>query len=301
MERTKCVWMDGEIVPWDDAQVHVLSYGLHYGIGFFEGLRSYETDRGPAVFRLTDHIKRLQRSARVYLVTLQYSTEQLVEGVKAVVRENGLDECYIRPITWLGFGATPISAPWHTAITCWRWSYFGEEVGDGVSAKVSSFRRVGSSALPPAAKATGQYLSAYLARAEAICGGYQEAILLNEAGYVTDGSAENLFAVTDGVISTPPTSAGALSGITRDSIVELARGLGYEVREENLVRSDLYLADELFFTGTAAEVVPILRVDDRVVCDGIPGPVTKELGQLFSDVVHGRSPAHSHWLEYVLD
>ena len=304
IQQSDLIWMDGELVPWDEAKVHVLTHALHYGTGVFEGIRCYATDRGPAIFRLTDHIRRLHNSAKIHLMAPPYSVDQLIDAAKEVVRENGLESCYVRPIMWLGYGEiglNPLNCRVHAAIACWPWgAYLGEEgFTTGVRVKVSSFRRLDPNVIPPAAKATGQYLNSILAKVEALKAGYDEAILLNTSGYVTDGSGENVFVVKDGVISTPPVSAGPLPGITRASVIAIARDLGYEVRDDNLIRSDLYLADEVFFTGTAAEVVPIREIDDRPVGEGHRGPVTERLQSRFFDAVHGRAPEYEQWLEFV--
>jgi len=300
METAKFVWMDAHLVPWDDANIHVMSHGLHYGAGVFEGLRCYETARGPAIFRLGDHIRRLERSAKVYTVGLPFPVEQLAEACREVVRANGLNECYIRPIVYVGFGdPNPFLAPIHAAVGCWPWDdYLGPEAYEnGVTVKISSFRKVGPNAIPPAAKATGQYLNSILAKVEALTCGYDECILLDDAGYVAEGSSENVFIVRDRILVTPPASAGALPGVTRDTVMALAARLGYEVREEVFVRSDLYLADEAFFTGTASEIVSICGVDGRPVGTGEPGPVVGALRSAYCDLVHGRIDELAHWLD----
>ena len=304
MEKTDLIWMDGELVPWDEAKVHVLTHALHYGTGVFEGIRCYSTDRGPAIFRLSDHIRRLLNSAKIHLMGTTVTVDEMVEACKVVVRENAIDACYLRPLIWLGFGEiglNPLNCEVHSMVACWPWgAYLGDEgFTKGVRVKISSYRRLDANIIPPAAKATGQYLNSILAKVEALKAGYDEAVLLNIAGLVTDGSGENVFVVKDGVISTPPVSAGPLPGITRGSVMQIARDRDYEVREENLVRTDLYLADEVFFTGTAAELVPIREIDDRMVGTGTRGPITEELQSVFFDVVHGRVAEYDHWLEYV--
>jgi branched-chain amino acid aminotransferase len=296
------IWMDGELVDWDKAQVHLLTHSLHYGSGVFEGIRAYETPRGPAVFRLMDHLKRLFRSAAIYKMEIPATLEELVEATKLVIRANGLKSCYIRPIAFRGYGEmglNPAGAPVSVAIAVWPWgAYLGEEgIKHGVRAKISSFRRNDSNALPTAAKACGQYLNSILAKMEAVDAGYDEAILLNMHGYVADGAGENIFVVRNGVLYTPPTSSGALEGITRDSVMRIAGDLGIPCYERDLVRSDLYLADEAFFTGTAAEVVPIREVDDRVI--GEPGPITRRIQDKFFSIVKGLERDYEHWLEYV--
>lgn len=302
MEKVEYIWMDGELVKWDDAQVHLLTHSLHYGLGVFEGVRCYSAKQGPAVFRLSDHIRRLHRSAKIHLISMNYSVEELVDATKEVIRANNLKACYIRPISWLGYGEmglNPLNCEVRTAVAVWPWgTYLGEEgVKHGVRVRVSSYRRLEPNIIPPAAKATGQYINSILAKVEAIKSGYDEAIMLNIGGFVTDGSGENVFVVRDGVLTTPPTSSGALEGITRDSIMKIASDLGYEVKVDNVVRADLYLADEAFFTGTAAEVVPIREVDDRII--GEPGPITKKVQEVFFSAVHGELEAYSGWLEPV--
>lgn len=300
LPRVDYIWMDGELVEWDKATVHVLTHALHYGSGVFEGIRCYATADGPAIFRLRDHMERLERSARMIMMDLGMSVDELCEAVKETVRANKLPECYIRPIAFRGYGVMgldPIPAPVQIAIAAWPWeTYMGEEaLTRGVDVGISSWRQRGINSLPPAIKATGNYLNSSLARIEANRHGYNEAILLNEEGKVCEGTGENVFIVRDGVISTPPVSDGVLEGITRDSIMIIADELGYPVIEESLVRTDLYTADEVFMTGTAAEVVPVRSVDGRLIGDA--GPVTLELQKTFFRVVHGEEPAYEEWLD----
>ena len=296
------IWMDGELVDWDKAQVHVLTHALHYGSGVFEGIRCYATADGPAVFRLTEHMKRFERSAKMIFMDLGYTVGELVETVKATIRANNLPACYIRPVAFRGYGEMgldPIPCCVNVVIACWPWeTYMGEDaLRDGVEVGVSSWRQRGINSLPPAIKATGNYLNSSLARVEANQHGYNEAILLNEQGLVTEGTGENLFIVRDGVISTPPVADGLLEGITRDSIMVIADDLGYPVIEESLVRTDLYAADEMFMTGSAAEVVPVRSVDHRLI--GPAGPITLDLQQTFFKVVHGEVAEYDEWLERV--
>jgi len=296
------IWMDGELVDWKEAKVHLLCHSLHYGSGVFEGIRAYETPRGAAVFRLTDHLKRLFRSAAIYRMPIPYSLEELAEATKVVIRANGLKSCYIRPIAFRGYGEMglhPLGAPVNVAIAVWPWgAYLGEEgIRNGVRAKISSFRRNDPNAIPPAAKATGQYLNSILAKMEVTEAGYDEAILLNAHGFVADGAGENVFVVRNGFLYTPPTSSGALEGITRDSVIRIAEDFEIPFREKDLVRTDLYHADEAFFTGTAAEIVPIREVDDRPI--GEPGPVTRRIQEKFFSIVRGEDGDYDHWLEYV--
>ncbi|MDR3687246.1 MAG: branched-chain amino acid transaminase [Coriobacteriia bacterium] len=296
------IWMDGELVDWDKAQVHVLTHALHYGSGVFEGIRAYTTADGAAVFRLTDHMKRFERSAKMLFMDLGYTVEEMVEAVKETIRVNKLPACYIRPLAIRGYGAMgvdPIPAPVQVIIACWPWeSYMGEAaLREGVDVGVSSWRQRGINSMPPAIKATGNYLNSSFARIEANQHGYNEAVMLNEEGKVCEGTGENLFIVRDGVISTPPVSDGLLEGITRDSIMVIADDLGYPVLEESLVRTDLYTADEMFMTGSAAEVVPVRSVDHRVI--GPAGPITLDLQQTFFKVVHGEVAEYDEWLERV--
>ena len=296
------IWMDGELVDWDKAQVHVLTHALHYGSGVFEGIRCYSTDDGPAVFRLTEHMERFERSAKMLFMDLGYTVEQMVEAVKETVRVNNVPACYIRPIAFRGYGVMgldPIPAPVSISIACWPWeTYMGEEaLREGVDVGVSSWRQRGINSMPPAIKSTGNYLNSSFARIEANQHGYNEAIMLNENGKVCEGTGENLFIVRDGVISTPPVSDGLLEGITRDSIMQIAVDLDYDVVEESLVRTDLYTCDEMFMTGSAAEVVPVRSVDHRTI--GPAGPVTMDLQETFFRVVHGEESDYDAWLEHV--
>ena len=298
------VWMDGKLVDWDDAKVHVLTHSLHYGLGVFEGIRAYHTSAGPAVFRLTDHIRRLYNSARILMIDIPYAAEALVEATKETVRVNGLDSCYIRPIAYLGYGEmglNPLPCTVNVAIAVWPWgAYLGDEgISQGVRMKISSWQRHDPNAIPPAAKATGMYINSCLAKVEALKAGYDEAILLSPQGYVSECTGENLFVVRDGRILTPPVSAGALEGITQSSVATIARDLGYEVETANLLRSDLDIAEEAFLTGTAAEVVPIRSVDDRPVGTGEPGPITRKVQEVFFATVKGEVDRYKDWLEHV--
>ena len=296
------IWMDGELVNWKDAKIHVLTHALHYGSGVFEGIRAYKNGNGPAIFRLTEHIKRLYRSADIYKMKIPYKLKELIEATKEVVKANKLDSCYIRPLAFRGYGGMglyPEGIPVQVIIAAWPWgTYLGDDgIKNGVRVKISSFRRNDPNAIPPAAKASGQYLNSILAKIEVISADYDEAVLLNSHGNVADGSGENIFVVKNSVIHTPPTSAGALEGITRDSIIQIAKDKKYEVIERDLVRTDLYMADEIFFTGTAAEVVPIREIDDREI--GKPGPVTKDLQDTFFKTIKGKEDKYKDWLEQV--
>lgn len=302
MQEAEKIWMNGELVDWADARVHVLSHGLHYGSSVFEGIRAYDTDRGAAVFRLNDHLARLEQSAAVYYMPLGFSREELRTAVHQVLTANGLGGCYIRPIVLRGYGVMglfPLDAPVDVAIAAWPWgAYLGEDgLKRGIRAKIASWRRIGSTTIPATAKAGGQYLNSILAKVETHKAGYDEALLLNEAGYVADGSGENIFIVRHGELVTPPLQASILEGITRASIIELARDEGLTVVEREIARSELYIADEVFVTGTAAEVCPIREVDDHLIGD--PGPVTRRLQELFFACTEGRHPRSEQWLDYV--
>jgi branched-chain amino acid aminotransferase len=301
MRETEKIWMNGELVDWADARIHVGSHGLHYGTGVFEGIRCYETPKGPAVFRLTDHLQRLHNSARLLYMDLPYSVAQLREASLDLIGVNGLPECYLRPIVFYGYGELGVSTagnPVETVIMSWPWgAYLGDEgIKNGIRVKVSSWKRIGPNTIPHVAKATGVYLNSMLAVAEANRAGYDEAILLTDDGYVADGSGENVFVVNGDKIATPALSTSILPGITRDSIIQIAQDLGHTVEERDLIRSDLYLADEVFMTGTAAEVTPIRSVDDQEI--GPPGPVTQKLQKAYLDTVRGGGERWAHWLEY---
>jgi len=301
IEKTEKIWMDGELVDWDEAKVHVLAHTLHYGSGVFEGIRAYPTSRGPAVFRLTDHMRRLHDSAGLLMMEIPYSVEELVEATKETVRVNGVESCYIRPLAFLGYGEmglNPLPCPVNVSIAVWPWgSYLGDEgLKHGVRMKISSWRRMDPNINPTAAKGTGIYVNSSLAKVEALKGGYDEAILLNTSGSVSEATGENIFIVKDGVLITPPLSAGALDGITRNSVITIARDLGYEVSESEMLRTDLYLADEAFLSGTAAEIVPIREIDDRPIGD--PGEMTRKIQETYFAIIHGDVEKYADWLEY---
>jgi branched-chain amino acid aminotransferase len=296
------IWMDGELVDWDKAQVHVLTHALHYGSGVFEGIRCYETPDGPAVFRLTEHMERLERSAKALRMNMEYSVDDLVEATKALIRANKLPSCYIRPLVFKGYGVmglNPLPCSEQTIIAVWPWeSYLGEEaLQQGITAGISSWRQRGINSTPPGIKATGNYLNSSLAKIESLDNGYDEAILLNEDGHVCEGTGENLFIVRDEILMTPPVSDGILEGITRATIIALADDLDIDVVESSLVRTDLYAAEEAFVCGTAAEVVPIREVDHREI--GGMGPITKMLQEKYFEVVRGRDAEYEYWLERV--
>ena len=302
MEKSEWIWMNGEFVAWDDANVHVLSHGLHYGTGVFEGIRCYETDRGPAIFRHREHLERLARSAEMYYLPLGRSVEEIRDATHELIRRNGLQSCYIRPLAFRGYGEMGLyakDAPIDVIVAVWPWgAYLGEEgKRKGVRAKVSSWRRISPNGLVPHAKASGQYLNSILAKTESANSGYDEAILLDEAGNVCEGSGENIFVVREGEIVTPPHTASILDGISRKSIIQIARDLGYTVVERDVARSELYLAEEVFLSGTAAELVPVREVDDHDL--GEPGEITRVIQAKFEDALHGRAQEYAEWLDLV--
>ncbi|MEX2459496.1 MAG: branched-chain amino acid transaminase [Actinomycetota bacterium] len=304
VEPVDKVWMDGKLVDWDQARVHILTHSLHYGSGVFEGIRCYEAKKGPAVFRGRDHVARLFRSAQILMIDIPFTPDEVWEGIRDVIRGNGLTSCYVRPIVYLGYGEmglNPLPAPVNVAIAVWKWgAYLGEEaLASGCRVKVSSWRRHDPNIIPAAAKGIGQYINSSLAKVEAVKAGYDEAIMLNHLGFVAEGSGENVFIVRDGAIITPPLQSGILEGFTRDSAIAIARDRGYEVIERDLLRSDLYTAEEAFFTGTAAEITPIREIDDRPVQSGGRGPITKDVQESFFAAVRGEVPEYERWLDYV--
>jgi branched-chain amino acid aminotransferase len=299
------IWQDGEFVDWDDAQIHVLTHGLHYGTGIFEGVRCYDTEKGPAIFRWEEHLDRFYQSGKPYNMEIPFSREELTEATLELIRRQGLESCYIRPIAFYGYdslGVSPRNCPVEVAIAAWPWgTYLGEDaLEQGVDVMVSSWRKHSSSQIPTNAKTTGLYVNSLLAGEEARRNGYVEAIVLNKEGQVAEGPGENIFLVRDGEIYTPGLSQSILDGITRQTAITLARELGYTVHDDATIsRGELNTADELFFTGTAAEVTPIRKVDNVVIGDGSRGPVTEELQQAFFDLVERRTDAHEEWFTYV--
>lgn len=296
------IWMDGELTPWEDAKVHVLTHALHYGSGVFEGIRAYETKKGPGIFRLTEHLRRLFRSAQVYMMELPFSLEELTEATRDTVRANELTSCYIRPLAFRGYGEmglNPLYAKVSVSIAVWPWgTYLGDDaLENGARVIVSSWRRPDQNAFP-GAKATGQYINSGLAKVEAIKGGYDDALMLSQDGTVAEGTGENLFMIKDGLLITPPESSGMLQGITRDSVVTIARDLGYEIEQRKLFRAEVYTADEAFLTGTAAEVVPIREVDGRPIGSGTRGPITKEIQETYFAAVKGEIEKYEPWITY---
>ena len=300
IKTTPKIWMNGELVDWDKAQVHVLTHTLHYGTGVFEGIRAYETADGPAVFRLTDHIVRLFNSAKILGMEIPYTVDELVQATKDTVRSTGLPSCYVRPIAYYGYGEMGLNTlPCHVdvAIACWPWgAYLGDDaVNKGVRMKISSWTRHDHNTMPPAAKTVGNYVNSSLAKVEALKAGYDEAIMLAPNGLVAECTGENIFVSRNGVILTPPLSAGALEGITQNSVSTIARDLGLTVRTDNIARSDLYIADEIFVCGTAAEVSSVNSVDDRAV--PCPGPATRAIADIYAKAVRNQDPRYSAWCE----
>ena len=299
------IWQDGEFVDWDDATVHVLTHALHYGTGIFEGVRCYDTDEGPAIFRWDEHLERFYQSAKPYDMEVPFSREELTEATLELLRREELRSCYIRPVAFYGYGSLGVSPkdnPVNTAIAAWPWgTYLGEEALErGVEVMISSWRKYASSQVPTNAKTTGLYVNSLLAGEEARRNGYTEAIVLNKEGNVAEGPGENIFMVRDGEIYTPGLAQSILDGITRNTVVELARERDYTVHDQATIsRGELNTADELFFTGTAAEVTPIRKVDNVTIGDGSRGPVTEELQQAFFDLVERRTDAHEEWFTYI--
>jgi branched-chain amino acid aminotransferase len=301
MQESDKIWLNGELVDWADAKIHVGTHGLHYGSGIFEGIRCYETPAGPAVFRLQDHLDRFDNSAKVLYMDLPFTAADLRSAIHDLVRANGVATCYIRPMAFYGYGELAVGAqgnPIDVAIMSFPWgAYLGEDgQRTGITTKISSWERIGPNVIPHAAKATGVYLNSMLATTEARRSGYDEAIMLSADGYVADGPGENIFVVKNNVILTPPLSMSILPGITRDTIIHIARDLGYQVEESLLIRTDLYLADEVFMVGTATEVAPVRAVDDREI--GV-GPVTRELQKAYLAAVKGMDDRWRDWLDVV--
>lgn len=302
---TAKIWMDGELVDWEDARIHVLTHSLHYGMGVFEGIRAYAGERGTGIFRLGPHIDRLFRSAAMFAMEIPYTPAELIDATRATVRSTGLSACYIRPLVYLGYGEmglNPLPCEVNVAIACWPWAaYLGDEgLQAGISLKVSSWARHDPRSVPSAAKGTGLYINSSMAKVEALRGGYDEALLLTTDGYVCEGTGENCFVVRGGVVHTPPTAAvGALEGITAESVRIIARDLGFQVRETLMRRTDLYAAEEVFLTGTAAEVVPVAAVDDRQIGIGKPGPITTAIQQRYFATVRGEIEQYKDWIDWL--
>ncbi|MDA4118757.1 MAG: branched-chain amino acid transaminase [Thaumarchaeota archaeon] len=303
MVPTKRIWLDGKFVAWDEAKIHVLTHGLHYGYAIFEGIRCNGTPDGPAIFRLKEHIDRMFEGAKVYRMKIPYTREQLVTACIDLVRENGLKDCYVRPIVFSGageMGVNPMKNPVIGAVSCWEWgAYLGEEgMEKGIRCTVSSWARIDSRILPPHAKCSANYANSILAKTDALTAGFDEAILLTLDGYVAEGTGENIFRVKKGELYTPSMESGILEGVTRSSVMQIARDNGMVVHERDFTREELFTADELFFSGTAANVTPIREVDGRIIGDG-SHPVTKKIQQLYLDAIHGKIEKYKPWLSYV--
>ncbi len=303
IKKTEKIWMDGAFVDWDNARVHVMTHSLHYGLGVFEGIRCYETEKGPAVFRLAEHVNRLFDSAHIFLMEIPFSVREIEEAIVKTIEVNKVKECYIRPLVYIGYGAMglyPKENPVNVSIAVWPWgAYLGEEgIVNGIRIKVSSFIRGHVNSNLARGKVCGYYVNSQLAKREAIACGYDEALLLDTEGYVSEGSGENIFIVRNGVLKTTPLTS-ILGGITRESVMEIARNEGIRVIEERFTRDELYIAEEAFFTGTAAEVTPIREVDGRTIGEGKPGEITKKLQSIFFDVVKGRNRKYESWLTHV--
>lgn len=303
VNKTEKIWMDGKFVKWDDANVHILTHTLHYGLGVFEGIRCYNTPEGPAIFKLDEHVKRLFQSAHIFLINIPFTEDEIKKAIIDTVKVNRLKECYIRPLVYIGYGAIglyPKGNPINVAIAAWPWgAYLGEEgLEKGIRVKVSSFIRNHVNSNMSRAKVCGYYVNSQIAKKEAISCGYDEALLLDTEGYVSEGSGENIFIVRNGILKTTPLTS-VLEGITRNSIITIAKDSGLEVREERFTRDEIYIAEEAFFTGTAAEVTPIRELDGRRIGDGKRGKITKKLQSIFFDIVKGKNKKYESWITYV--
>jgi branched-chain amino acid aminotransferase len=304
LDKVSKIWMNGSLVDWDDAKVHILTHALHYGTAVFEGIRCCKTDRGPAIFRLYDHVWRLVNSAKIYLMDLKFTPDQIADAARSVVRANHLEECYIRPIAYYAYGemgVNPLPNKVDLAVAAWRWgAYLGKDaLKNGVRCMVSSWHRINALTLPPQAKSSANYANAGLAKIEALKAGYEEAIMLNVNGMVSEGTGENIFRVKRGSLTTPPAASGILRGITRDSLIQLASDLQLDCRRIEISREELYTSDELFLCGTAAEITPIREVDGRKIGDGSDFPITRKLQETYAEVVQGRNKKYAEWLDYV--
>ena len=303
-DKSGKIWFNGELVDWNDAQIHVLSHVVHYGSSVFEGLRCYNTEKGPAVFRLKDHMQRLINSGKVYRMEIPYTLDELCEAVKETIRANNLESCYIRPIAFRGFkelGVYPLNCPIETVVAAWEWGqYLGEDaLEQGIDICTSTWRKMAPDTMPNMAKAGSNYMNSQLAKMESVANGYSESIVLNYNGDVGEGSGENLFLIENGVIYTPDIGSSVLNGITRNTVIQLAKDLGYEVREERIPRERVYTADELFFTGTAAELSPIRSVDKITIGEGKRGPITKDLQDALFDVINNKVEDKYGWLDFI--
>jgi branched-chain amino acid aminotransferase len=298
---TEKIWFNGDLIPWGDAKIHILTHTLHYGTGVFEGIRAYETDDGPGIFRLTDHMRRLHQSAQIVGMELPYSVEELVQAAKDTVASTGLDACYVRPIAYYGYGEmglNTIPCEVDVAIACWPWgAYLGDDAATkGVRMKISSWSRHDHNTMPPASKTTGNYVNSSMAKVEALKAGYDEAIMLNPQGFVSECTGENIFCARGGVLITPPLASGALEGITQSSVMTIARDFGFETKVDNIARSDLYIAEEVFVCGTAAEISAVSSVDDREL--PCPGPMTTAIAEEYAKAVRGKVDRYKEWVEH---
>lgn len=302
MQKSSKIWLNGELVEWDQAKIHVLTHGLHYGTGVFEGIRCYETNEGTVIFRMQEHVKRLFNSAKIYMMEMPYGFDDICDAIISTVKINSLPNCYVRPIAYYGYGkmgVTPLNRV-DVAIAVWKWDeYLKSDSKEGLRCMVSSWRRIDPRTMPLQAKATANYANSALARMEALKSGYDEGIMLNIDGMVAESSAENIFIVKDGMLITPPTTAGALEGVTRDSVLEIAKQNKIQFQITDVTRDELYIAEEVFLTGTAAGIKPVIEVDKRLIGNGDVGIVTKELRRLYEEVVTGRDGRFSKWLTYV--
>ena len=302
IKEVEKIWMDGNLVDWKDAKIHVLTHALHYGSGVFEGIRCYNTSLGPAIFRLNEHINRLYNSAKIYFMEIPFSKKEISDAIKNLIRANKLKECYIRPIAFRGYGEmglNPLNSKVNDSIAVWPWgTYLGEDgLKNGIRVKISSYQRISPNMIPPSAKSTGNYINSILAKVESLKPGYDEAIMLDNRGFVSEGPGENVFLVKNGKLYTPPKHASILPGITRASVIKIAKDSGYNVAETDLTRGDLYKADEVFFTGTAAELTPIREIDEIEI--GKPGPITKSLQESFFKITKGEDNRYDFWLDMV--
>jgi len=304
MEKAEKIWLNGKMVAWDDANVHVLTHALHYGTSVFESARCYETGKGSAIFRLRDHMQRLHDSAKIYMMRIPYSVDDLCAATREIVKINKFTECYIRPIAFIGYGEmglNPGKNPVHVSIAAWKWgAYLGDDgLKRGIRCKVSSWRRIDSAMMPPAAKAGANYANSVLAKLEALNCGYDEALMLNARGTLCEGSGENLFIIKDGILITPPPAAGALFGITMNTVIAIAKDMGIPFMREEITREELFLADEVFLTGTAAEITPIREIDGRQLGNNGRGPITEKIQAKYFDIVKGKDEKYKRWLEFV--
>lgn len=303
IQKVSKIWFNGKFIAWDKAQIHILTHGLHYGSGVFEGIRAYRTKRGTAVFRLKEHLERLFNSARVYRMKIPYSKRELREAIKNLIRINKLDSCYIRPIVFRGYGEmglSPLKSPVEVAIAVWSWgAYLGDEgIKKGVKVKISKWQRISPKALPIQVKATGQYLNSILAKLDALDSGFEEAIILDDEGFVSEGPGENIFIVKNNTLYTPPISSGILPGITRDSVIQIAQDLKIKFKEKNISTNELKKSDEAFFTGTACEIVPIRQIGKNKIFQ--PWPITRKIQEVFYSIVKEANPKYKNWLDFII-